>query len=110
MSHSNELLERNFSAFPAHRNSTAKIICVSSGKGGVGKTLSVVHLAMFARKLGYRVLIIDGAFGMSGLNIVLGINARYNIRHVFDGMVSLKDSLLEGPCGVKLVSSSCGLS
>lgn len=102
--------EDKLRAINAHENSGPKVICISSGKGGVGKTLSVVHLAVFARKLGYRVLVIDGDFGMSSMNIVLGVNARYNIRHVFDGSASLKDIIYEGPSGVKLVSSGSGLS
>ena len=110
MANSNDL-NLEFSAIPAHNTSSgAKIICVSSGKGGVGKTVSVVHLAMFARKLGHRVLIIDGAFGMSSVDVVLGVDARYNIRNVFDGTASLKDIILSGPNGMKIVSSGSGLA
>jgi len=100
-----------FSAITAHNEGAgAKIICVSSGKGGVGKTVSAVHLAMFARKLGYRVLIIDGAFGMSSVDVVLGLDARYNVRNVFDGTASLRDIILSGPNGIKVVSSGSGLA
>ena len=94
----------------AGKNPNAKIICVSSGKGGVGKTLSVVYLASFACKLGHKVLIIDGDFGMSNVDVVLGLNARYNIRDVFDGRASIKDIILTGPFGLKLVPSGSGLA
>lgn len=88
----------------------AKTICVSSGKGGVGKTLSVVYLAVFAVKLGKKVLIIDGDFGMSNVDVVLGLHARYNIRDVFDGRASLHDVIISGPCGIKIIPSGSGLT
>ncbi|MBI2602483.1 MAG: AAA family ATPase [Deltaproteobacteria bacterium] len=93
-----------------NRTSEAKILCVSSGKGGVGKTLSVVYLSVFAAKLGKKVLIIDGDFGMSNVDIVLGLHARYNIRDVFDGRASLHDVLLSGPNGIKVIPSGSGLT
>ncbi len=98
------------SASASRKPGSAKVICVSSGKGGVGKTLSVTYLATFAAKLGHKVLVIDGDFGMSNVDVVLGLNASYNIRDVFDGRASIKDILLTGPMGIKIVPSGSGLS
>ena len=50
-----------------------KIISITSGKGGVGKTLTTINLALAARAMGLSVLIVDGDMGMSNVDILLGI-------------------------------------
>ncbi len=83
---------------------------VSSGKGGVGKTLSVVNLAYFIQKIGYRVLIIDGDLGMANVDVVLGLRPRYNMRDVLDGNATWSEIMLEGPEGIKILPSGSGIS
>ncbi len=85
-------------------------ICVSSGKGGVGKTLTTVNMAVAARRMGLRVLILDGDLGMANVDIVLGLKARYNIRDVLDGHARLKDVIVSGPLGIDLIPSGSGIS
>ncbi len=86
------------------------IISVASGKGGVGKTVTSVNLALAARRLGYKTLLLDGDFGLANVDIVLGLKARYNIQDVLDGAVEIEDTLLEGPLGLKIIPSGSGFA
>jgi flagellar biosynthesis protein FlhG len=87
-----------------------KIISVTSGKGGVGKTLSTVHMALLAQLMGKRVLIFDGDLGLSNVDIVMGLRPRFSLRDVLDGNASLVDIMVEDPSGVKIISSGSGIS
>lgn len=87
-----------------------KVIAVTSGKGGVGKTLSTVHLAVAAQRMGHSVLILDGDMGLANVDVVLGLQARYNIRDVLDGHVSLQDIILTGPLGIDVIPSGSGIA
>ncbi len=86
------------------------IISVASGKGGVGKTLTTVNMALAARRLGLSTLILDGDFGLANVDVVLGIRARYNIGDVLESRVDLKDIVIEGPLGVRIIPSGSGLA
>jgi flagellar biosynthesis protein FlhG len=87
-----------------------RVVSITSGKGGVGKTLTTVNLAIGARKMGLSVLILDGDLGLANVDVVLGLQPRYNIRDVVDGHVSLKDIIVEGPLGIKVIPSGSGIS
>lgn len=86
------------------------IISVTSGKGGVGKTLTSVNLAIAARKMGKSVLILDGDLGLANVDVVLGLTARHNINDVLDDIVPLKDIVLEGPLGIRVIPSGSGIT
>lgn len=86
------------------------IYCVSSGKGGVGKTLSSVHFAVSLQKTGKSVLIVDGDVGLSNVDVVMGITPRYNIIDVLNGSIEAWDALEDGPLGIKILHGGSGLS
>jgi flagellar biosynthesis protein FlhG len=86
------------------------VVAVTSGKGGVGKTLTTVNLAVAARRAGKSVLILDGDLGLANVDVVLGLTARYNIRDVLDGQAALKDIVVQGPLGIDLIPSGSGIS
>ena len=88
----------------------SRVITVTSGKGGVGKTLTTVNFAMAARKMGLSVLVLDGDLGLANVDIVLGLQARYNIRDVLDGNISLKEIIVDGPLGIRVIPSGSGIS
>ncbi len=86
------------------------VISVASGKGGVGKTITAVNMAMNAQAMGYKTLILDGDLGLSNVNIVLGLSARYNISDALNERVSMKEVVLEGPRGIHIIPGGSGIS
>lgn len=89
---------------------TLKKISIASGKGGVGKTITTVQLALSARRQNKRVLILDGDLGMANVDVVLGLRPRYNINDVIEGGVELQDIILQGPMGINLIPTGSGLA
>ena len=68
----------------------SKVLAVSSGKGGVGKTNVVANLALALTRKGHRVLIFDADIGLNNIDILLGLAPQYHIGHVFNGEKTLK--------------------
>jgi len=86
------------------------VVSITSGKGGVGKTLTTVNLALSARRLGLKVLILDGDMGLANVDVVLGLQARYNINDVLEGRIGINNIILDGPLGIKIIPSGSGIS
>ena len=86
-----------------------RIIGVTSGKGGVGKTNVAANLAVIAAKQGQRVLIIDGDMGLANVEIIYGLRPRHHLGHLLEGDVAARDVLAVGPCGVKVLPAGNGL-
>jgi flagellar biosynthesis protein FlhG len=88
----------------------AKIITVTSGKGGVGKTSLTVNLALALAKIGKKTVIIDADFGFSNVNILLGANAAYDIGHVVRGEKNLQEVIEACFEGVQFISGGPGVA
>src|SRR5574342_233672 len=75
----------------------AKVITVSSGKGGVGKTTAVANIAVALARLGQRVVCVDGDIGLRNLDVVMGLENRivYDIVDVVEGRAKLRQSLIK---------------
>ncbi len=86
-----------------------RTIAVASGKGGVGKTNVVANLAIALQKEGCKVLILDAALGLSNIDVLLHLAPKYNIQHVLDGEMKLKDIMVEGPYGIKVLPATSGV-
>jgi len=86
-----------------------RVIAVTSGKGGVGKTNVSVNLAALAASRGQRVLLIDADLGLANSHIVMGVAPRYHLGHLLDGTVGVDDVLADGPHGLKMLSASSGV-
>jgi flagellar biosynthesis protein FlhG len=99
-----ELVERNRAA-----GTPLRVIAVTSGKGGVGKTHIACNLALLAARTGRRVLIIDADLGLANADIVLGIDPHHHLGHLLDGTAPLQEVLAEGPEGVQVLAASTGL-
>jgi flagellar biosynthesis protein FlhG len=91
------------------RKKYVKTIAVASGKGGVGKTNITAGLAIALSKLGKNVVIVDADLGLSNINILLNKQAKYNISHLLEGKIELKDILIKGPHGVKILPAGEGV-
>ncbi len=86
-----------------------KTISVSSGKGGVGKTNFVASLAVAFRRLGKNVMVFDADLGLSNIDVLLQLAPKYNILHLLKGEKELKDIIIEGPMGIKILPASSGV-
>ncbi|MBQ0797238.1 MAG: MinD/ParA family protein [Zhongshania sp.] len=86
-----------------------KVIAVSSGKGGVGKTNVSVNLACQLARRGNRVLLMDADLGLANVDIMLGLKPKWNLSHVLDGKCSIEDILLPGPDGISIIPAASGI-
>jgi flagellar biosynthesis protein FlhG len=87
-----------------------RVVAVTSGKGGVGKTNIVGNLAIAFRRLEKRVLILDGDLGLANIDIIFGlIPPVYNIRDVINGEKDLADVIVEGPEGILIIPAGSGV-
>lgn len=86
-----------------------KTIAITSGKGGVGKTNIVAALAIAMRKLCKDVMVFDADLGLSNIDVLLHLAPRYNIQHLLSGEKSLKDIIIDGPLGVKIIPAGSGI-
>jgi len=88
---------------------SVRTIAVASGKGGVGKTNIAANLAIGFRRLNKEVLVLDADLGLSNIDVILNIATQYNIKDLFSGEKKLKDLIVEGPEGIKILPSSSGI-
>ena len=93
---------------PAVPGGPMRVVAVTSGKGGVGKTNVSVNVAASAALMGQRVLLIDADLGLANSHILLGASPRHHLGHVLDGTVGLDDALEPGPHGIRVLSASSG--
>ncbi|WP_243304655.1 MinD/ParA family protein [Geothrix oryzisoli] len=87
----------------------ARVVAITSGKGGVGKTNVTAGLALALAAQGQRVVVLDANFGLSNLDILLGLSPKYTLEQALHGEKVLEEILLEGPMGVQVLPTSSGL-
>ncbi|WP_243287695.1 MinD/ParA family protein [Geothrix terrae] len=87
----------------------ARVVAITSGKGGVGKSNVTAGLAMTLARQGQRVVVMDANFGLSNLDILLGLSPKYTLEHVLRGEKVLEEILVEGPMGVQILPTGSGL-
>ena len=87
-----------------------KIIAVSSGKGGVGKTNVSTNLAISMARQGKEVILLDADLGMANVDVLLGLNTEYDLSHVIKGERTLEEVIVEGPSNIKVIPASTGVS
>jgi flagellar biosynthesis protein FlhG len=86
-----------------------RVITVTSGKGGVGKTNVVANLAIALSRAGKRVLVLDADLGLGNIDVLLGLAPKYTLEHVLSGARSMSDIMLHGPSGVRILPASSGM-
>jgi flagellar biosynthesis protein FlhG len=87
---------------------TLRVVSVTSGKGGVGKTNVVANLAMAFSKLGKRVLVLDADLGLGNLDVLFGVVPKYTLEHVLAGQKRIEEVLVSGPGNIRILPTSSG--
>ena len=94
---------------PEMKKPVAKVITVTSGKGGVGKSSISVNLAIQLSRMGKRVVIFDADFGLANIEIMLGLHPKFNLADMMYRGKSLNDIIMYGPENVGFISGGSGI-
>ncbi|HEB85955.1 MAG TPA: MinD/ParA family protein [Gammaproteobacteria bacterium] len=86
-----------------------RVITVTSGKGGVGKTNVSVNLAMALSNAGKRVTIMDADLGLGNIDVLLGLHPQYTLNHVIEGEQQLDDVIVHGPGNMSIIPAASGV-
>jgi len=87
-----------------------RVIAVTSGKGGVGKSNVTINLAVSLAQSGESVMVMDADMGLANIDVLLGLSPGLNLSHVINGECSLEETIIEGPAGIKIVPASSGVA
>lgn len=91
-------------------NSNARVITITSGKGGVGKTNVTTNLGIALAIQGARVCIFDADTNLANINILLGIHPEYTLEHFLNGEKTIQEILADGPRGIKIIPAASGIA
>ncbi len=90
-------------------NHDIRVIAVTSGKGGVGKTNITANFAYILSRMGKRTLLLDADAGLANIDVILGITPKYNLHHVLRGEKTLSEAIVEGPGRIKILPATSGI-
>ena len=102
--------QRSLEAAQSRQALSSRVIVVTSGKGGVGKSNLSVNMAIQMKRQNKRVVLIDTDFGLANVEVLCGINPSYNFGDVLAGVVDIKAALTTGPLGIPFLSGGSGLT
>ena len=91
------------------KESSLRVLAISSGKGGVGKTNIVANLSYALSKRGKKVLVVDADLGLNNIDILLGLASKKHIGHVLSGESNVEEIILQGPEGIHVLPAGDGL-
>jgi len=86
-----------------------RVIAITSGKGGVGKTYITANLAYILSRMKKKTLIFDADMALANIDVILGLSPKYNMHHVLLGEKSLPEVIVPGPGGIKILPAACGI-
>jgi flagellar biosynthesis protein FlhG len=86
-----------------------KVMAITSGKGGVGKTFVSANLAAALAKLGHRVLVLDADLGLANLDVVLNLYPKTTLHDVFTGKAKLEEAIIKAPGGFSVLLAGSGM-
>ena len=87
---------------------STRVVAITGGKGGVGKSNVALNLGVCLANKGKRVMLLDADLGLANLDILLGIRSERTMEHVLDGTCDLRDILVTGPGGIQIIPASSG--
>ncbi|MEN6348068.1 MAG: MinD/ParA family protein [Syntrophomonas sp.] len=88
----------------------SRVVVISSGKGGVGKSTLALNIAINLCTRGKKVILMDADLGLANLDVMLGLVAKYNLYHMIQERKTLKDITVSGPEGLKIIPGGSGIS
>ena len=86
-----------------------RVIAVTSGKGGVGKTNIATNLAYDLTQMKRKTLVLDADMGLANIDVILGIAPKYNLYHVLRGEKAIGEVIVDGPGGMKILPATSGI-
>ena len=89
---------------------SARVITITSGKGGVGKSNTAVNLAVQLRKMGKKVIVFDADFGLANVEIMFGVMPKYNLSDVIYRGKKIQDIITPGPMDIGFISGGSGIT
>jgi len=94
---------------PGGRLHQCRVLAVTGGKGGVGKTNVAVNLSLALQEAGARVLLLDADLGLANVDLLLGLSPQHTLQHVIRRQVELEQIVIDGPLGLHVLPGSIGL-
>jgi flagellar biosynthesis protein FlhG len=85
-----------------------KVVAITGGKGGVGKTLVSVNIGAALAQAGRSTMLLDADLGLANVDVLLGLHARLNLEHVVNGDCALEDVIVTASSGLKVVPATSG--
>ena len=101
--------KKNISEGGSAVNPNTRIIAITSGKGGVGKTNIVANLGYALSRFGKRVLILDADLGLGNLDVLLGLTPEFNLSHVIKGEKKISEIVIPGPGRLQILPAASGI-
>lgn len=97
-------------AAPSGKPAAARIITVTSGKGGVGKSNFTLNFALALKSLGAKVLIFDADIGMANIDVLMGVRSRFNLYHLLKGERNIQEIVELGTNGLPFIAGGSGMA
>lgn len=91
------------------KNSDIRVIAVTSGKGGVGKTNIAANISYALSMRGKKTLLLDADTGLANVDVILGITPKYNLCHILAGEKTVAETIIKGPGGMMILPASSGI-
>ncbi|RRJ65374.1 MinD/ParA family protein [Paenibacillus oralis] len=101
---------RDDSAESVPRKGSARIITVSSGKGGVGKSNFTLNFALALKSFGRKVLLFDADIGMANIDVLMGVRPRYSLYHLLKGEKNISEIIELGTHSLPFIAGGSGLA
>jgi flagellar biosynthesis protein FlhG len=109
MSYVNNEVASNNKLFALPKRQRTKVLSVTSGKGGVGKTTTSINLALALNQNGFKVLLLDADLGLANINVMLGFQSKFTIDDVLANKARIEDVIVNHSSGIDVIPAGSGI-